>query len=285
VRHVLIEPGFWSSPQVGNALLVGIFVAIIVSTVGLFTVVRGQAFAGEALGDVGASGGSSSYLVGINSLWGFVAVSVLAAAAMELVGIQRVRGRDLATGIVLGVGFSLTALFLYIGTTFDNVTGAPVTILFGSIFAISPTIIPLVLILGSTVLAILLLIHKPLLLMSLSTDLARVRGIRVRVLGFIYLLAMGLAVALSAVTIGAILSTALLIGPAASAVSIAKSPRTAILWSLGLAIFAIVGGIILSFDSYYWPPHHQGWPASFFIVFIIVSEYVIAVLVRKFIRR
>ena len=85
--------------------------------VGVFTVIRGQSFAGEALGDIGAAGGSSAYLVGVAPLWGFVGISVAAAGVMELIGIQRARGRDLATGIVLGAGFGLAALFLYLGTT------------------------------------------------------------------------------------------------------------------------------------------------------------------------
>ena len=83
----------------------------------MFTVIRGQSFAGEALGDIGATGGSSAYLAGIAPLWGFVGIAVAAAGAMELIGIQRARGRDLATGIVLGAGFGLAALFLYLGTT------------------------------------------------------------------------------------------------------------------------------------------------------------------------
>ena len=56
---------------------------------------------------------------------------------MELIGIQRPRGRDLATGIVLGAAIGLAALFLYLDTTCHNTTGAAVTILFGSVFAIS----------------------------------------------------------------------------------------------------------------------------------------------------
>ena len=113
----IIAPGFFSSSSVQLALVVGALVAIVAGTVGVFTVIRGQSFAGEALGDIGAAGGSSAYLVGIAPLWGFVGISVAAAGVMELIGIQRARGRDLATGIVLGAGFGLAALFLYLGTT------------------------------------------------------------------------------------------------------------------------------------------------------------------------
>ena len=82
-----------SSEVVGVALLVGTIVAVVSGTVGVFTVLRSQSFAGEALGDVNTTGGSAAYLAGVAPLWGFVAVGVAAAGAMELIGIQRARGR------------------------------------------------------------------------------------------------------------------------------------------------------------------------------------------------
>ncbi len=43
--------------------------------VGVFTVMRGQSFAGEALGDIGTTGGSGAFLLGVGPLWGFVAAA------------------------------------------------------------------------------------------------------------------------------------------------------------------------------------------------------------------
>jgi ABC 3 transport family len=100
---------------------------------------------------------------------------------MELIGIQRARGRDLATGIVLGAGFGLAALFLYLGTTSGSTTGARVTI------------------------------------------------------------------ALSAVTIGAILSTALLVGPAATALQLTRRPGRAIVCAALVGIGAMWLGILLAY--------------------------------------
>ena len=277
--HFLFEPGLWASSPVRTGLLVGTLVAIVTSSVGFFTVMRGQAFAGEALGDMGAAGGSSSYLLGINALWGFVIINLLAASAMELVGVQKVKGRDLATGIVLGVGFSLAALFLYIGTTFDNVSGAPVTILFGSLFVISSSTIPLVLGLCAIVLSLLVFLHRPLLLCSFSPDLAQAKGLPVRLIGFAYLVAMALTVALAALTIGAILSTALLVGPAAASFRLAKSPKLALVLASLLAILSVWIGVVLAYDSYDWGSAHHGWPVSFFVVAIIVAFYGVASMV------
>jgi zinc/manganese transport system permease protein len=274
VLRAIVEPGFFSSSSVQLAAAVGAIVSIVAGSVGIFTVLRSQAFAGEALADIGAAGGSSAYLVGIAPLWGFVAISVAAAGAMELIGVQRARGRDLATGIVLGAGLGLAALFLYLGTTYNNTTGATITILFGSIFTLSSSTLPLVAAFAAVVLAIVITLYRPLLLASLSADLAAARGLSVRLIGALYLLAMALAVALSAITIGAILSTALLIGPAAIALALTDRPLRATIAAALLGIAATWLGILLAYDSYYWPPQHHPWPVSFFIVTLVLIGYI-----------
>ena len=284
MAHVLgaiVAPGFFGSSSVHLAAEVGGLVALVAGAVGVFTVIRAQAFAGEALGDLGAAGGSSAYLVGVAPLWGFIVLTVGAAGVMELIGIQRPRGRDLATGIVLGAGFGLAALFLYLGTTLNNTTGATVTILFGSIFALSPSTLPLALGFGAAAVGIIAVIYRPLLLSSVSPELAAARGLPVRLIGISYLVAMALATALSAVTIGAILSTALLVGPAATALQLTTRPGRAIASAAAIGIAAVWIGIWLAYDSYYWPPLHHGWPVSFFVVTLVLLAYLGARLISR----
>jgi zinc/manganese transport system permease protein len=268
----IVAPGFFQSSSVQLAIAVGALVAIVTGSVGVFTVIRGQAFAGEALGDIGAAGGSSAYLAGVAPIWGFVVISLAAAGVMELIGVQRARGRDLATGIVLGAGFGLAALFLYLGTTYHNTTGATVTILFGSIFALATSTLPQVAVLAAIALGIVLVIYRPLLLASLSPDLAAARGLPVRLIGILYLAAMALAVALAAVTIGAILSTALLVGPAATSLQLTTRPVRATVTAALIGIGAMWLGILLAYDSYDWPYH--GWPVSFFVVTLVLLAYI-----------
>jgi zinc/manganese transport system permease protein len=274
--RAIVEPGFFSSSAVALAVLVGGFVALVAGAVGVFTVIRGQSFAGEALGDMGAAGGSSAYLIGIAPLWGFLGMALGGAAVMELAGAQRARGRDLATGIVLGAGFGLAALFLYLGTIYNNTTGATISILFGSIFVLDSSVLPLVLACGLIALAILAVVYRPLLLSSASPELAAARRIPVRLVGSLYLIAMAVAVALCDLTIGAILSTALLIGPAAAALRLSARPGRAILTAGLIGLGATWLGILLAYDSYYWPPVRYGWPVSFFVVSAVLLAYLLA---------
>jgi len=272
----LFAPGFFESEAVHIAIGVGTLVAIVTGLVGVFTVMRAQAFAGEAFADIGTTGGSGAFLVGVEPLWGFVVGNVVAAAAMEMIGIQRPRGRDLATGIVLGAAIGLAALFLYLDTTSNSTTGATVTILFGSVFAISSSTIPLILLLSVLVLATVLALYRPLLLSSVSAEMAAARGIPVRFIGGLYLLALALATALAAITIGTILSTALLIGPAATALRLIKRPLLAMLVAAGIGVGAMWLGIVLAYDSYNWPPAGHGWPVSFFVVSLVFVLYLLS---------
>jgi zinc/manganese transport system permease protein len=279
--RLVFAPGFFGSGPVQTALLIGGVVAIVSGLVGTFAVLRGQSYAGHALADISVTGGSGSFLVGISPLWGFVGISVLAAAVMDLIGIRRPQGRDLATGIVRGAGLGLAALLLYLDATHTSTTGATISILFGSMFTISSSIIWIVALLGVVAVGIVVVLYRPLLLSSVSTDLAAVRGIPVRLVGALCLTAIALAVALSALTIGAILSTALLVGPAAAALRLTNKPGTAMIWAAIISLAATWLGILLAFDSFYWPPSRTGWPVSFFVVTLVFGFYLLAQMPRS----
>lgn len=270
----LFKPGFFASSPVHVALMIGGIAALVSGVVGTFTVLRGQSYSGHALADLSVTGGSASFLGGISPLWGFAGMGVLAAGVMDMIGIRRARGRDLATGIVRGAGLGLAALFLYWDTTHTSTTGAAITILFGSMFTISTGVIPLVAVFGVPALAIVLVLYRPLLLSSVSADAAAARGVRVRLTGLLCLVAIALAVSLAAITIGAILSTALLVGPSAIALRLTRTPGQATVVAALIAVAATWLGIVLAYDSFTWPPSHDGWPVSFFIVTLIFLAFI-----------
>jgi zinc/manganese transport system permease protein len=271
----VFEPGLFASGPVRTALLVGAIVAVTSGVIGVFTVIRGQSFAGHSLADVATTGGSGAFLIGINQFWGFLAAGAAAAAVMEAIGVQRRRGRDVATGVVLGAALGLAALFLYLDTQQTSTTGASFSVLFGSIFVITSDTVPVLIASGVIALLLVAILSRVLLLTSLSADLASARGVNVRLIGAVYLIALAISVSLSAVAIGAILSTALLIGPSATALRLTKSPARAMIVSACVGMAATSLGIVASYDSYYWPPSHRGWPVSFFVVLLVLLAYLL----------
>ena len=276
---LLVEPGFFASEPVRTAFAIGGAAAVVSGVVGVFTVIRGQSFAGHTLADVSSAGGAAALLFGINPLLGFLGMGVLAATSMELAHADQAGERDLVAGIVTGAGLGLAALFLYFDVTTSSTTGATATVMFGSIFAIQASIVPLALVVGIGALLAVGVLYRPLLLCSLDPDLAAARGVPVRLIGLLHLIVLALAVALSAMTVGAILSTALLIGPAAIALRLAKRPGLSILLAGAIGIAATWGGILVAYDSYEWTGGH-GWPVSFCIVALIFVAYVFVAQIR-----
>jgi zinc/manganese transport system permease protein len=271
--HLFFEPGFFSSQPVHTAIVIGAVTAIVSAVVGVFTVVRSQSFAGHALTDVATTGGSGAFLLGLSPLTGFVSGGIIGGGAMELIGVERARSRDVATGVVLGAATGLSALFLYLDATKTATTGATQQILFGSIFTIDPSTVYPVVLLSVATLIVLGAIYRPLFLSSVSAELASARGISLRIIGLLFMLALAVSVALSSIAIGSILSTALLIGPAATALRLTRSLRTAMVTACILGVVTTWLGILFAYDSAYWDPSSEGLPVSFFIVAIVFVLY------------
>ncbi len=282
VLHAVFAPGFFHSDPVRTAILAGACVALVSGAVGVITVLRGQSFAGHALSALGTLGGSAAFLVGITPLWGFVTSGFIVAGAMELVGAQRRSGRDVATGLVLSTALGLSALLLYFETIVNSTTGVTITILFGSLFALNGITVPAMILLSVVCLALLALLYRPLLLSSVSSELAAARGVPLRALGFAFLMLLALSAALSSVTVGTILSSALLIGPAATALRLTKRPAMAMVLAGGVGVVSTWAGIVMAYDSYRWPPAGKGWPVSFCVVAVLFAVYLLADLGSRF---
>ena len=274
--HFLVEPGFWSNQPVRTALLVGALSAIVSAVIGVFTILRSQSFAGHALTDVATTGGSGAFLFGLSPLLGFVGGGLLGAGAMDAIGVQRVRSRDLATGIVLGAATGLSALFLYLDATTTSTTGAVQQVLFGSIFTVDRSLLVPMVALSALVLVCVGTIYRPLLLSSVSPELARARTIPVRLVSLLFILALEVSVGLTAIVTGSILSTALLLGPAATALRLSRNLRGALILSVTLGVITTWLGILLAYDSSAWVSSGQGLPVSFFIVLVTFLGYLVA---------
>lgn len=273
--NLIFAPGFFQSEQVQNALLMGGLVAAVCGVLGVFVVIRGQAFVGHAISDFGGAGAAAAFLLGIDTLWGFLLFGFLSAVGVELLG-QRAKEKDLATGIVLSFALGLEALFLFFDTHYTGSAGAPMMILFGSIFLVRRSTVTAVAVLSVAAVAVLCAIFRPLLLCSIDPDLAKTRGVPVRLVGLIFILLLAVVVEEASVAAGALLATALLIGPAATATRLTHKIGGAMLASAGIGIFSMWLSILLAYDSYRWPPAGRGWPVSFFVCILILCFYLLA---------
>jgi zinc/manganese transport system permease protein len=261
---------------VQNAFLAGSLVAIMAAVTGYFVVLRAQAFAGEALADIGFAGATGAAILGIGSLLGMLGLALLAALGMGALG-ERVRGRDIEIGMVLSFALGLGVLFLSIYIQNGANANAGVSVLFGSILTVTRRDVIITLITGSATLLILALLFRPLLFASVDPEMAQARGVPVRLLSIVFLLLLAVATAEAVLVIGVLLVFALLIAPAAAAEHLTRRPLTAIILSVMLGLTFTWGGLILAFVG-----TGRHLPVSFYISAMAALTYFASMLIARF---
>lgn len=254
-----------------NAFLAGTLVALACGLVGYFVVLRAQVFAGDALSHVAFTGALAAAAAGIDLRVGLFAVTIIVALGMGAVG-DRARGDDAVIGTFFAWILGLGALFLSIFTTSSSGSGdgtAGVRVLFGSIFGLSASEARLAAALGALAAVVVLAIARPLLFSSVDLEVAEARGVRVRLIGLVFLGVLGLVAAEATQAVGALLLLGLLSAPAGAAHRVTSNPYAGLALSAGLALVAMWGGLALSYLVPSLPP-------SSMIVSLAVTLYLAA---------
>ncbi len=251
-----------------NAFAAATIVAALSGLVGWFLVLRGQVFAGHALGHIGFTGATGAVLIGVPPLWGLLAVTVIGGIGMGALG-ERLEGRDVAIGIVLAVALGLGLLFLHFFTAYANEATA---LLFGNVLGVDAGTVWVLLGLALASIAGLAVIARPLLFASLQPELAEARGVPVRLVAVLFLAIVAVATAESAQIVGILLVFALMVGPAAAA----QRLTTRLGWGVALAALLAVAeawaGLTLAF--------YTDWPTSFWITALSGAVYLLSGLPR-----
>jgi len=244
-----------------NAFAAAGVAAVVSGLVGYFLVLRGQTFAGHALGHIGFAGATGAVLIGVPSVWGMVGFTVAAGIGMGLMG-ERVSGRDVAIGVVLALSLGFGLLFLHYYTAF---AAQATSLLFGNVLAVDPAMIATLIGLALITLAALAAIMRPLIFASLQPELAEANGVPLRFVSTAFLAIVALAVSESAQIVGILLVFSLMVGPPATAQRLVTGLWSGIVLSGGIALAEAWVGIALAY--------HTDWPVSFCISMLSAVAY------------
>ncbi|HST55649.1 MAG TPA: metal ABC transporter permease [Solirubrobacteraceae bacterium] len=240
-----------------NALLAGSLIAVASGLIGYFVVLRSQVFAGDALSHVAFTGALAAAAAGLDLRVGLFAATVMVALLLAGLG-ERANAvtDDVTIGIVfvwiLGLGVLFLDLFNASASSSNGTLAARA--LFGSIFALSPSAARLAAVIAGAILLALLAIARPLLFASLDLSVARVQGVPVRLLGFVFLVLLGLDAAEATQAVGALLLLGLLAAPAGAAHQLTVDPYKGMALSAAIALLSVWVGIFLSYSIPALPP-------------------------------
>ena len=254
-------------PLVANSLIAGALLALIGGLVGVFVMNRELSFAVHGISELSFAGAAVFLLVGLDVVLGSVIGSLTAAAIIAFLG-DRARDRNSIVAVLMpfGLGIGILALALYPGRA-ANKFG----LLTGQIVAVDDPKLGAMVVISAIVLVSLAVMWRPLTFASLDGEVAAARGVKTSLLGIVFVMLLGLAVAAAVQIVGALLVLALLVTPAAAALKLSASQFWVPVLSVGFALVAMVGGTLLALGG--------TLPISPYVTTISFTIYLIARLV------
>jgi zinc/manganese transport system permease protein len=248
-----------------HALEAAFLVAASCGLIGPFVITRSMAFAVHGTSELAFTGAVGGLLVASNPLAGALIGAMVVAGLIGSLG-RRLSERDSTIGVILAAGLGLG---VYLLQFYRGFASEALNILFGNIFGVSSGQLLLLAAIALAVAVVMGILWRPLLFASVDPDVAQARGVRAGLLGVLFLFVLAITVTEAAQVVGTLLVLSLAITPAAAAQRFSVSPLVVTLLSVGIAVVAAEGGLLLSFQFASVRP-------SVLIVAISFAFYVVA---------
>lgn len=225
-----------------QSVVAGAILALIGGFIGTFVAMRDGAFAVHGIAELSFAGAAFFLLIGFDVITGSLVGSIVAAVIIGALG-SRAKHNGSLIGVLMPFGLGLGILFL---SLYQGRSANKFSLLTGQIVSVDGAQVTEMVIGAIVVVGALLIVWRPLSFASLDPDVAAAKGVPLRSLAMIFMVLLGISVALSVQVVGSLLVLALLITPAAAAVQVTASPVKALVLSVVFAEISTVGGIMLA---------------------------------------
>lgn len=237
----LLDPFRYGFMQ--NGLMAAVLVGVTCAVLGVYVVLRRMAFMGDALAHSILPGLVMAHL----NQWNLFAGATIAGFATALgIGYLSQRARlheDTAIGILFTGMFALGILLMSTARSFRDLSH----MLFGNIIGVTSGDLILIGAIAVLVLGLLLLFHKELELTSIDPTYAEVIGLKADKVRYGLLILLSLTIVAAIQAVGVVLTSALLVTPAATASLLTKRLSLMMLLAIAIAVGASVTGLYASF--------------------------------------
>lgn len=253
-----------------RALLGGLLAALMSSFVGVWLVLRGMSFFGDAFVHGVVPGIAAAVVFSFSPYLGAALAALVMVTLMELVYRTTTLKEDTAIGLLF-VG--MMALGVVLISLADSFQGSLTAILFGDALGVTwdDIGVQLLFVLGVGILSLVL--YRPLMALSFSPDKAEALGMRPQLTHWLLLLMIAAAVIGSFQAVGTLLVLGLLIGPAATAALVTRTVPRMIIASLVIGVVSVTVGLILSY--------HLGTAAGASMALVAILGFFLVLTVRE----
>lgn len=226
-----------------NAMVASVIIAMTCGVIGSYVVLRRLAFIGDALAHTALPGVVVAYLNGWSLIGGALVAGVMTALGIGWLAKRSSLREDTAIGVIFTAMFALGIVLMSRAQSFRDLNH----ILFGNILGVQSSELWMILGVSIAVVTVLLLLHKELELASFDTIHAEVAGIRTDHLRTLLLILLAFTIVTGIQVVGVILTSALLVTPAAAASLLTRNLRT-MMWVAGtMGAISAFAGLVISY--------------------------------------
>jgi manganese/iron transport system permease protein len=261
----LTEP--WAHQFMQHAFLAIVLVGLICGVIGVFVILRGLAFLGEALAHAIFPGVVIAFILGGNYLVGALVAAILVSLGIGAVSQSARLSNDTAIGVIFAGGFALGVALL---STQSGYARDLNTFLFGSILSVKRSDLYLTVGVGLLVLAMVAWFRREFVSIAFDRAYAQSTGINLWAFDQLFLVGLALAIVMSLQTVGNVLVLAMLVTPAATARILTDRLGRTIALSASIGMACGVAGLYLSY--------YQGVPSGAAVVLVATGVFILVFL-------
>ena len=240
-----IFPYFFTMQMLQRSLIAALMVTVVSGFLGLFLLMRNLALIGDGLAHVSFGGVAVAIVFGATTpLWYALAFSIISAILIYELQAREILSGDASIGIFLTgmLAFGLVSLRIWGGGVQNDIEGY----LFGNLLLVDEESFELICIISIISFIFLIVSQKVLLVTTIDPLAAQVQGIPVRVTGLVFSIVTASIVVSMVQVMGALLVTALLITPSATAQLVGNSFRSCFIWAQVFGILSVILGLYYS---------------------------------------
>ncbi|SHI23370.1 zinc transport system permease protein [Sporobacter termitidis DSM 10068] len=255
-----------------NAFLVSIFIAVLAPSIGIFLVLRRYSMIGDTLSHASLAGITISLACNQNPVLGAFVFTSISGALIEFLRGYFKKNTDLILSIVLALSVGTAITIISSGRLHTNADA----FLFGSVLTVTVSDTVLVMILSViSVLALIALYHQ-LVYIAYDEEAARIAGVRVRLLNYIFSVLVASAVSVTIRIVGVLVISSMIALPVAAALQLEKGFKTTLVFSVVFSVVDIMLGLVLSY--------YLGVAPGGFTALVSVAVLIVVILAKKCVR-
>jgi zinc transport system permease protein len=226
-----------------RALVAGVVVGAFAPMIGTFLVQRRMSLIGDGIGHLAFAGVGAGLVATVSPVWTALLFAVVGALGIEWLRSRRRASGDLALALFFYSGIALGVVLV---SRAQGLSANILTYLFGQPLTASAEDVQVIVLLGAVIIAAILATRRALFAVVTDEEWSTVAGLPVGLLNSLLALLAASAVVAAMRIVGILLIAAMMVLPVASGQLLARSFRATILWSTGIGVASVVGGLSAS---------------------------------------